>query len=164
MLDCPIMRELMKSVNVRPAQDDDARDIFAWRNDEITRKMSHSMNEIDWASHLKWYLSSLGNPNRCLLICYLPKTKKKVGLVRFTLENNVALTSINIAPSMRGQGLAKLCLSSSITFFKENHFKATEFEAEIKPNNLASRRAFEEVGFVFNRIENGVGYFTLSLA
>ena len=66
------------------------------------------MNEIDWPSHLKWYLSSLGSPNRCLLICYLQKTKKKVGIVN-SLENNVVLTSINIAPRMRGQGLAKLC-------------------------------------------------------
>ena len=163
-MECSILRELMKSVNVRPAQDDDAREIFAWRNDEITRKMSHSMNKVDWVSHIKWYLSSLNHPNRCLLICYLPKTKKKVGIVRFTLENNVALTSINIAPNMRGQGLAKLCLSNSINFFKEKHFKTTEFEAEIKSNNLASRRAFEEVGFVLNRREDGVGYFTLSLA
>ena len=52
----------------------------------------------------------------------------------------------------------------TIIFFKENHFKSTEFKAEIKSNNLASRRAFEEVGFVFNRSEDGVGYFTLSLA
>ena len=154
----------MKSVNVRPAQDDDARDIFAWRNDEVTRKMSHSMNEIDWPSHLKWYLSSLDDPNKCLLICYLPNNKKKIGIVRFNLENNVALTSINIAPSIRGQGLAKLCLSNSITFFKEIHFKVTEFKAEIKSNNLASRRAFEEVGFVLNHSENGIGYFTLSRA
>ena len=76
----------MKSVNVRPAQDDDARDIFAWRNDEVTRKMSHSMNEIDWASHLNWYLSSLGNPNRCLLICYLPKTMKHLLSIKGTLQ------------------------------------------------------------------------------
>ena len=65
---------------------------------------------------------------------------------------------------MRGQGLAKLCLSNSIAFFQEKYFKTTEFEAEIKSNNLASRRAFEEVGFVLNRREDGVGYFTLSLA
>ena len=154
----------MNSINVRPAEDNDAKDIFTWYNDEVTRKMSHSMKTVDWNSHLKWYISAIKNPNSCLLICYLKKTMEKVGIVRFTVENNLALTSINIAPNMRGQGLAKLCLSNSISFFRGKYIKITELEAEIKSNNWASRRAFEEVGFVFNYTKDDVGHFTLALS
>ena len=158
------MRELMNCINVRPAEDNDAKDIFTWHNDEVTRKMSHSMNTVDWASHLKWYISAINSQNNCLLICYLTKTEEKVGIVRFTIENNLALTSINIAPNMRGQGLATLCLSNSISFFRGKYIKITELEAEIKSNNWASRRAFEEVGFVLNHTKDDVRYFTLSLS
>ena len=122
------------------------------------------MSTVDWDSHLKWYISAISNPNSCLLICYLKKTEEKVGIVRFTIENNLALTSINIAPNMRGQGLAKPCLNNSISFFRRKYIKITELEAEIKSNNWASRRAFEEVGFVLNHTKDDVGYFTLSLS
>jgi len=37
-------------------------------------------------------------------------------------------------------------------------------EAEIKSKNTASRRAFEEVGFVLKHTKDDVGYFTRSIA
>ncbi len=154
----------MTSVNVKPAEENDAQEIFTWRNDEISRRMSHSMNTVEWASHLKWYLSSLNNPNTCLLVCYLSKKNEKVGVVRFTIKNSVALTSINIAPVMRGKGLATICLNNSISFFKKKYVEIANLEAEIKSNNIASRRAFEQVGFVLKHTKNGVGYFIRSIA
>ena len=154
----------MTFVNVRPAEESDAKEIFIWRNDETSRRMSHSMNTVEWASHLKWYLSALNNPNTCLLVCYLSKKNEKVGVVRFSIKNSLALTSINIAPIMRGQGLATICLNSSISFFKKKYVEVVNLEAEIKSNNIASRRAFEQVGFVLKHIKDGVGYFTHSIA
>ena len=151
----------MNSVNVRPAKDCDIEEIFNWRNDKTTRVMSHSMNKVEWSSHLEWYETSLKNPNKCFLICYFSKTMEKIGFVSFSIEDSVAITSINLAPKMRGQGLSKRCLNTSISFFKKKFIKIKKLEAEIKSKNTYSRRAFEEAGFVLNLTKNDVGYFTL---
>ena len=46
---------------VRKANDEDSRDIFDWRNDELTRQMSHNTDFVDWDSHSNWLYSSLIN-------------------------------------------------------------------------------------------------------
>ena len=40
--------------NIRKANDDDSRDIFDWRNDELTRQMSHTSDFVDWNGHSGW--------------------------------------------------------------------------------------------------------------
>ena len=49
----------MIEIKIRNAKENDTKDIFEWRNDEITREMSHSSEIIEWENHCKWFLSSL---------------------------------------------------------------------------------------------------------
>ena len=37
--------------HIRKANEDDSRDIFDWRNDELTRHMSHTSDFVDWNGH-----------------------------------------------------------------------------------------------------------------
>jgi hypothetical protein len=50
-------------MNYRLAEISDAVDILNWRNDELTRLMSLSQEEIDWKTHEKWFAKSLANQN-----------------------------------------------------------------------------------------------------
>ena len=59
----------MKNFSVRLATDKDSKNIFDWRNDTLTRSMSHSTEIIDWEQHKKWFASSLDSENRLLVIC-----------------------------------------------------------------------------------------------
>ena len=149
----------MESPSVRFADGGDSKDIFAWRNDELARQMSHTTDVVEWEGHSKWFASSLSNANRCLLICYLADSEDKVGVVRFDIEGDAALISINLAPTMRGKGFAKRCLKKAVDFFKENNPGIRQINAEIKSVNVASHKSFEGAGFVFEREMDAVRIF-----
>ena len=45
--------------NIRKANEGDSRDIFDWRNDELTRQMSHTTDLVEWSGHSAWFAASL---------------------------------------------------------------------------------------------------------
>ena len=55
--------------NTRKANKRDSRDIFDWRNDELTRQMSHTTDLVEWEKHSTWFAASLANPQRLLVMC-----------------------------------------------------------------------------------------------
>ena len=44
----------MDHFRIRPATKDDARQLFEWRNDEATRRMSKNKDIVGWDEHLGW--------------------------------------------------------------------------------------------------------------
>ena len=91
---------------VRKASLEDSKDLFDWRNDFLTRQMSHTTDPVDWDDHAKWFTASLSNKNRVLAICEKASTHEKVAVVRFDLNKDCALVSINIAPNQKpGSGV-----------------------------------------------------------
>lgn len=132
---------------IRKAKQSDSKDVFEWRNDKLTRKMSHSSEVITWQKHCKWFNSSLRNKKRLIFMCVDRDLQKNIAVVRFDIQHPRALLSINIAPSMRGKGKAKLCLNSAIQVFKTLHTKIKFIDAEVQSVNIASKRAFTSAGF-----------------
>jgi RimJ/RimL family protein N-acetyltransferase len=136
-------------IKTRKAELKDSKTIFEWRNDQLTRAMSHATNIIDWKEHSTWFVSSLENKNRLLLLCENKNDSKKIALVRFDVICPRALVSINLAPDMRGKGISKQCLCGSIASFKSEFPQVRVLDAEVKLKNIASQRLFESVGFFF---------------
>ena len=144
--------------NIRRVNQSDSKDIFDWRNDELTRQMSHTTEAVEWVEHSKWFSSLLTNQNRLLLMCEDESLNEKVAIVRFDVAADRALISINCSPSMRGRGKAKCCLKDAIEYFKTIYTKIRYIDAEIRSVNIASQRSFVGVGFVLVR-ENVDGLF-----
>ena len=144
---------------IRKANDDDSRDIFDWRNDELTRQMSHTSDFVDWNGHSGWFAASLTNKNRLILMCEEESTNEKVAMVRFDVEGNRALISINLSPKMRGKQKAKGCLSDAISFFQKSYSNVRFIDAEIKSINIASQKSFIGVGFVLAKENADVLYY-----
>jgi RimJ/RimL family protein N-acetyltransferase len=136
-------------IKVREASESDSEDIFTWRNDETTRRMSFTSDKVDWLGHSKWFESSLKNKQRALYICEYFSSKRSIGIVRFDIDTNNAIISINLNPSERGKGLSKECIKESINRFIEDYVDIKEIWAEIKQSNKASQCAFISVGFEF---------------
>jgi RimJ/RimL family protein N-acetyltransferase len=132
---------------VKPACEDDSKDIFTWRNDKLTREMSLSTDPVAWEGHEIWFENTLKNDTRLLLMCIDTVINEKICIVRFDLNINRALVSINLAPSMRGKGLAKICLNAAINFLKTHAPSIDILYAEIKSTNRASIATFQGVGF-----------------
>ncbi len=151
--------ELTPLIVVRRAIETDSKIIFAWRNDETTRAMSLTTDEVGWEGHSKWYEATLENQNQCLLVCSNAKTHQQVAVVRFDIDGEVAVISINLSPFMRGKGLANVCLREAVAHFSSIYKSVSCIEAEIKPINIASRKAFEGAGFRFKKKSGGMGLF-----
>jgi len=146
-------------INARAATITDSKDIFEWRNDELTRKMSHTTDILEWEVHSVWFASTLKNKNRLLLLCEDMNDSKKIAVVRFDINSRRALVAINLSPEMRGEGVSKQCLNESIKNFKNVFPQVVVLDAEIKLENIVSQRVFKSVGFVNVRDDVNTLYF-----
>ena len=104
-------------LKARLANLDDSIDIFSWRHDIHTQKMSLQKKIFSIKEHENWFLQQINDKNILILILETQKNDK-VGVVRFNTNNNIALISINISPPMRGKRLAKKCIELSIKYFE----------------------------------------------
>ena len=152
----------MTIFSVRPANDEDSKDVWEWRNDPLTRNMSLNSRFVEWDDHRKWFSASINLRNRILLICE-NDFGEKISIVRFDISQSEALTSINLNPNQRGKGLAKNCLIQSINYFSERNLKIKKLNAEIKEENIPSQKAFLEAGFKKYDLDGNIGHYIKKL-
>jgi RimJ/RimL family protein N-acetyltransferase len=122
-------------MKLRPASMADARRLFEWRNDPITREMSIAQDEVEWSSHVQWLARRLERDEPELFIAEVEG--RPVGTVRF--DNGEV--SFTVAPEERGKGVATAML-------KLAHAMRGPCVAKIKATNIASLRAAENAGHV----------------
>ena len=96
-------------------------------------------------------------------MCEDESTNKKLAMVRFDVEDDRALISINLSPKMRGKRKAKGCLSDAISFFQKYFSEIRFIDAEIKSINAPSKKLFKGVGFVFVKENADVLYYEYTL-
>tara|TARA_B100001063_G_C16554182_1_gene447590 strand:+ start:181 stop:642 length:462 start_codon:yes stop_codon:yes gene_type:complete len=152
----------LKNFSVRLATDKDSKNIFDWRNDTLTRSMSHSNKIINWKEHKQWYASSLNSEDRLLIICEYD-IFNKIAVVRFDLNESGVLISINLNPNKRGKNLGKESLIKSIEFFSKKYPSTKKIFAEVKEENIASKKTFLGAGFEKFKVENHIGYYLKNL-
>ena len=148
----------------RKANEHDCEDVLIWRNDPITRQMSHSTEEISVALHERWFEKALANDALLLLICEAEASGNKIGIVRFDLEGEQATISINLSPQQRGKGLSIPSLEAAIAFLHQHQPQVRRILAEIKEENLASQHCFERVGFVCIEVVNRVCHYQYTIS
>ncbi|MCB0762776.1 MAG: UDP-2,4-diacetamido-2,4,6-trideoxy-beta-L-altropyranose hydrolase [Flavobacteriales bacterium] len=122
----------------RLARENDWKILMDWRNDPTTRLNSFDTSEIDETTHRAWYSGSLKNPDRHIYIFELHE--QPAGMVRVDFENGLATLSWNVAPSMRGKGMGKRMVAEIYDLLRGR------VRAEIKPENIASRKIAEYCG------------------
>ena len=135
-------------MRLRKVTMDDARCLFDWRNDPATRAASVNRDPVAWEDHLAWLEASLANPLREVLIA---EDGVPLGTVRLDKDIRTEL-SITLGPVARGHGQAAPMIAL-----------ATEglgpFVARIRPDNIASRKAFQKAGFHFTHHAEGMDWF-----
>ena len=148
---------------VNKATKKDLLDIWLWRNDKKSIFFSKNQKKITLKSHKKWFEKNLTNIRVKFYLGYLIKKngKKKVGVVRFNINDKYTLVSINLNPIMRSKGLSHILLAVAIKKFLR--FKKTKLIAEIKNNNLASIKCFLKNKFYFLKRKNSYNFYQRSL-
>lgn len=150
-------------LQVRYAEFNDCLDLFKWRNDFLTRKMSLNSSAQDFNSHEAWYLRKLDDPF-CQIYIGVDKGKDaSIGMVRFDRKEGISIVSINLNPQYRGLGLSEVLLSESIRRYFFQVHDIAHLEAYIKEINVASVRVFTKVGFSFVESVKGLNLYRLSL-
>jgi UDP-2,4-diacetamido-2,4,6-trideoxy-beta-L-altropyranose hydrolase len=147
---------LDRVIRVRDALESDCKQIFQWANDNDARTASFSPNPINWDTHCNWLSQRLQDPNCLLLICGDDKGKC-LGVVRFDLEEDEAIISINLDPGARGRGWGGFIIVRAVdVLFKRYHI--SKVSAFIKVQNHRSTKTFERAGFSKKGLCNIKGY------
>lgn len=132
-------------MHIRMARAEDGPFLLELRNDEQTRRFSVNTESVTEEEHRAWLRASLEKPDRVLLIAEL--AGEPIGTVRFDRESlGVWETSITIAPSARGRGLAGKVLAAGEDYLA-GAWTVREFWARIRTDNTASFALFTAAGY-----------------
>jgi RimJ/RimL family protein N-acetyltransferase len=126
-------------LTLRAAAAADARLLFEWRNDPLTRSNSLETGLVPWEEHLRWLTASLARSDRRLLVAELEGVP--VGTVRFDQHADACEVSWTVAPAQRGRGLGKAIVAAAIAAAGPG-----VLVARIKHENAASQRIAEACG------------------
>ena len=153
-------------LTARPAGMDDARRLWEWRNDPVTRASSRSSAEVSWEDHLSWLAASLARSDRVLLVAEDPAGP--VGTVRWDRRGEREWeVSITAAPERRGQSLGRPLLRAGEVALSEvlplgdassNGPEVTAYLAVVHVDNAASVRLFESSAYLPDLPPDSRGY------
>lgn len=131
-------------IRIRPANEADANLLFSWRNDPGTQAASKSTAAISREDHDRWMKFSVQQGYPQHLVMMAETDAGSIGVVRFDATSDTMKfdVSITIAPKMRNKGIADRVLRQACSYMEE-----FTLDAEIKKENAASRRVFEDCGF-----------------
>jgi RimJ/RimL family protein N-acetyltransferase len=133
-------------ISLRLASEDDYQQVWEWRNDPEVRAISFAPDIIGWDRHLRWMSNKLGD-SQCLWLIAEHIDLGRVGHIRFDIfAERQALVAVTVAPTLRGRGLGKILIERGVgeAFSK---LPIDTVIGQIKPFNVASEKAFRQVGF-----------------
>ena len=130
------------SLYLRKANERDRKRLFDWANEPQTRANSFHQEKILWEDHVEWFERMMQSEDAQIFIAM--DFMKPVGQIRLDIEDNVGRISYSVDEECRGVHLGRKMLS---LLEKEAVGKVTRLVAEVKPDNTASRRNFEKLGY-----------------
>lgn len=148
-------------VSVRQAELSDSRDVLAWRNDPVTRRMSRGASEVSVTTHDAWFRKSISDPDQSLLV--VESDGRAVGVVRFDRvhdrpEASTWEVSINLSPASRGKGLAAGGLSRGEQWLLERAPRAPLLVATVHVANTNSLSLFRRAGYLPYKRADALGF------
>jgi RimJ/RimL family protein N-acetyltransferase len=118
--------------------------VYGWRNDPSTRELMFDTDEIQLDTHRafwNWRFYATENADAWIII----DGDERVGVIRIDPEEEGHQVDLIVAPQYRGKGIGTEALK---LFDKERPMNWIPLIAWIKPENIASKKAFRNAGFV----------------
>jgi UDP-2,4-diacetamido-2,4,6-trideoxy-beta-L-altropyranose hydrolase len=146
---CFQLLENIASIELTTAKPEDTEITYKWASDPEVRKWSFNTNPIVFEKHKNWFSEKVKDTNCIYFIARM--NNESIGSIRFDLEDNKAIISYLLDPAFHGRGLGqalliKGCKTFSVLNFKENQL--SEIIGYVSKENFASRKVFENIGFV----------------
>lgn len=146
---------------IRPASpEQDAGFLFELANEPSVRSAGRHPQRITWEEHVAWLKRQCASPDSRLMILEATRSGT-AGQIRFhRRKNSVWEIGISISPLHRKSGLAASALTLAMQSLKAST-PVSKWLAEIHPENLASQRLFEKLGFHTAGENDGLQIWTL---
>jgi UDP-2,4-diacetamido-2,4,6-trideoxy-beta-L-altropyranose hydrolase len=131
--------------HLRPAGVDDCRLIWELANEPSVRSLSFNTDPIPWDTHVKWFIRKLADVH---CVFYIACSDKGIpfGQVRFDVNDGMATVSLSLDAEVRGQRYGSVVIESATRMmFAETSIITVN--AYIRPENIASAKAFESAGY-----------------
>jgi UDP-2,4-diacetamido-2,4,6-trideoxy-beta-L-altropyranose hydrolase len=134
-----------RDLRLRNATEDDCALLWNWANDPEIRAAAFSSAPILWENHVKWFTARLADEASVFYIA-LDSDDAAVGQVRYQIEADRAVLSVNLDRQFRGKGFARQMLNlANRKLFQTSSVKC--IDAFVKPGNTASLKTFASAGF-----------------
>jgi UDP-2,4-diacetamido-2,4,6-trideoxy-beta-L-altropyranose hydrolase len=138
---------LNSGVRVRRARESDSRLLWEWANEPGVRASAFSQQAIGWEEHSTWFQAKLADKD-CMILIGEVSDAQPIGQVRINQKpNREAEIDLSVARDFRGAGYGSLLLETALQEVFDS-CRITKVHAFIRPENLASARAFEKAGFL----------------
>ena len=135
-----------ESLSIRLVEDGDCELLWEWANDPVVRASAFSSETIPWDDHVAWFREKLNNRN-CRIFVALDASAVPVGQMRLDKRGvSDADVDITVDGRFRGLGYASRLIDLGINRAIAE-WGLQQFNAFVKPENVASARAFERAGF-----------------
>lgn len=133
---------------LRKATEKDMDLLFQWANDPIVRTNSFTTEPIPYQEHCEWYKKLLTRTD-CHQYIYM-QGRENVGQVRIIINGNEAEISYSICREKRCMGHGKRLIQLLGRQVKIEFPDVKKLTAKVKADNIASRQAFLDVGYMEN--------------
>ena len=134
------------SLRVRRTTADDRTLLWEWANDPGVRGAAFRSQPIAWDEHCAWFERTLRDP-RCHHYVVMDATGTPVGQVRFDIDDGGrAEVDVSVARGERGKRYAAPALRLACDEVTRS-VSPRAIVAHVKPENVASLRAFARAGF-----------------
>jgi UDP-2,4-diacetamido-2,4,6-trideoxy-beta-L-altropyranose hydrolase len=137
----------IRVLSLRSAAADDARLLWEWANDPFVRVHAFTPEAIPWETHLHWYANRLASDGTRFWL--LEDAGTPVAQIRYDRnpEGTEAEISFSVARDHRGKGLGTEIVRQTCKRAVAE-LGVEQITALVFPENLASMRTFEKVGFI----------------
>jgi UDP-2,4-diacetamido-2,4,6-trideoxy-beta-L-altropyranose hydrolase len=134
------------ALSIRLAEAGDCKLLWEWANDPVVRASAFSSETIPWEEHVAWFRGKLNDPE-CRILVALDASAVPAGQIRFNKRGpGEADVDIIVDGRLRGLGYASLLIDLGADWaFTE--WGLIQLNAFVKPENVASVKAFEGAGF-----------------
>jgi RimJ/RimL family protein N-acetyltransferase len=132
------------AVRLRRATEADAALLLAWRNDPLTRANSRRQHALSWEELIT-------PPPGAIRDTYIGESEgRAIGSIHLDRDSARCELSWTVAPAERGRGWGKALVAAAIAEARASAPAggAIDVVAMIKPENHASQRIAESLGFL----------------
>jgi UDP-2,4-diacetamido-2,4,6-trideoxy-beta-L-altropyranose hydrolase len=136
---------------LRRATAEDCRNLYIWRNDEVTRRYSGDSLPISWETHTQWFSNVIVRADRLLVIG--ERDSCPVGVLRFDLDGRQATISVYLVPGNQDSGLGTALIEAGTRYLAQHTPEIAEIIAHVSVHNRASKGAFEGAGYIINSFQ-----------